>query len=179
MFLNRLTAFAFVEINLQRATAMSEAMDDVLGRVKVVVPKGLMVEAIRTEIRGQLEKLDTAENGAATVADRLHRAISEEGRSADVGMAGRVLREFVVANLISPAGIKKLTPFETTQELRKLLVAEWIISYLNLLHAFGNEAATTRRKTHILLKLRGMTWQFACLQFRECWISGSKFVAHQ
>jgi hypothetical protein len=100
-----------------------------------------MVEAIRTEIRGQLEKLDTAENGAATLADRLYRAISEEGRSADVGMAGRLLREFVVANLISPADIKKLTPFETTQELRKLLVAEWIISYLNLLHAFGNEAA--------------------------------------
>jgi hypothetical protein len=34
-----------------------------------------------------------------------------------------------------------LTPFETMQGLRKQLVAEWVISYLNLLHAFGNEAA--------------------------------------
>jgi hypothetical protein len=34
-----------------------------------------------------------------------------------------------------------MTPFETMQGLRKRQVAEWVISYLNLLHAFGNEAA--------------------------------------
>jgi hypothetical protein len=52
-----------------------------------------------------------------------------------------MLREFIIAHVISPADIKKLTPYETVQELRKLLIAEWVIGYLNLLHAFGNEAA--------------------------------------
>ena len=36
----------FAEINLERAYRMSEAMDDVLGRVKVAVAKGILVEAI-------------------------------------------------------------------------------------------------------------------------------------
>ena len=131
----------FAEINLERANRMSDAMDDVLGRVKVIVAKGVLVEAIRTEIRDLLEKLDATDNQAGRVVERLRKAISDESRSADVGMAGRLLREYVVAHILSPEDTKKMTPFETMQGLRKQLVAEWVISYLNLLHAFGNEAA--------------------------------------
>jgi hypothetical protein len=56
-------------------------------------------------------------------------------------MAGRLLREFVVAKVLFPEDIKKMTPFEVMQGLRKQQVAEWVICYLTLLHAFGNEAA--------------------------------------
>ena len=35
----------FAEINLERANRMSDAMDDVLGRIKVIVAKGVLVEA--------------------------------------------------------------------------------------------------------------------------------------
>ena len=131
----------FAEINLERAYKMSEAMDDVLGRVKVAVAKGVLVEAIRTEIRDELEKLDVNDYQARRVVERLRRAISDGSRSADVGMAGRLLREYVVAQVLFSENTKKLTPFETMQGLRKKLVAEWVICYLSLLHAFGNEAA--------------------------------------
>ena len=131
----------FVEINLERANKMSDAMDDVLGRVKVTVAKGVLVEAIRTEIRDQLERLDATDNQAGKIVERLRKAISDGSRSADVGMAGRLLREYVVAQVLSPEDIKKMTPFETMQGLRKKLIAEWVICYLSLLHAFGNETA--------------------------------------
>jgi hypothetical protein len=36
---------------------------------------------------------------------------------------------------------KKMSPFEILQGLRKQNVSEWVICYLGLLHAFGNEAA--------------------------------------
>jgi hypothetical protein len=131
----------FAEINGERANKMSDAMDDVLGRVKVSVASGALVEAVRLEIRNQLEKLDATDYQASRVVERLRKAISEESRSADVGMAGRLLREYVVAHILFPDNTKKMTPFETMQGLRKQLVAEWVISYLNLLHAFRNEAA--------------------------------------
>ena len=116
-------------------------MDDVLGRVKVTIAKGVLVEAIRKEIHDQLEKLNATDTHAGKIVERLRRAISDGSRSADVGMAGRLLREYVVAQVLSPEDTKKMTPFETMQGLRKKLIAEWVICYLSLLHAFGNETA--------------------------------------
>jgi hypothetical protein len=139
----------FAEINIERANKMSDAMDAVLGRVKVAVAKGVLVEAIRTEIRDQVEKLNATDDQAGKVVERLRKAIYEGSRSPDVGMAGRLLREYVVSHMLFPEDTKKMTPFETTQGLRRQKVAEWVICYLNLLHAFGNEAAHHRtQNTH-------------------------------
>jgi hypothetical protein len=66
---------------------------------------------IRTEIRDLLEKLDATDNQAGRVVERLRKAISDGSRSADVGMAGRLLREYVVAHILSPEDTKKMTPF--------------------------------------------------------------------
>jgi hypothetical protein len=145
----------FVEISSKRANAMSVAMDDVLGRVSVAVPTGGLVELILTEISKQIANLDIADDGAGKVAERISKAISQSSRSADVGMAGRLLREFVLAHVLSPADIKKLNPYETTLELRKIMVAEWVIGYLNLLHAFGNEAAHHKTQNTTPIEIDG------------------------
>ncbi len=131
----------FVEINSQSANKLSDAMDSVLGRVKIIVATGVLVDAIQKEIRNQIEKLEVSDVEASRVVERLRKAISDGSRSADVGMAGRVLREYVVAHVLISEDTKKMTPFDIMQSLRKKLVAEWVICYLNLLHAFGNEAA--------------------------------------
>jgi hypothetical protein len=131
----------FVEISAHTASRMSDAMDSVLGRVKIILAKGALVEAIQKEIQYQLEKLEVIDLEARRVVERIRKAISVGSRSLDVGMAGRLLREYVVAKVLAPEDIKKMTPFEVMQSLRKKRVAEWIISYLNLLHAFGNETA--------------------------------------
>lgn len=47
----------------------------------------------------------------------------------------------MVAQVLVSEDAKNLSPFEIMQELRKRQVAEWVICYLNLLHAFENEAA--------------------------------------
>jgi hypothetical protein len=114
-----------------------------------------IVGAIRSEIFTQIERLNVADNGAAHVAERLGKAISQGSRSADVGMAGRLLREFVLAHILVDEDIKKLSPYDATKELRKLLIAEWVISYLNLLHAFGNEAAHHKTQNSMPSEIKG------------------------
>ena len=131
----------FAENNLQRANEISVAMDGVLGRVKVAVAKGGAFETVRKEISAQIDRLDTSYQGDTRVAERLRKAITLGSRSTDLGMAGRLLREFVLTQILAPADIKKMTPFATMQELRRQLISEWIICYLQLLHAFGNEVA--------------------------------------
>jgi hypothetical protein len=145
----------FVELDLKRAVAMSDAMDDILGRTKVTVAKGPFIESIKMAIRSDLDNLDTKDSGAGKLAERIHKAISDDSRSTDIGMAGRLLKEFIVAHLLFPEDTKKMTPFEITQELRKLLVAEWVISYLNLLHAFGNETVHHRTKNTYPSEIEG------------------------
>lgn len=125
----------------KRANEISVAMDGVLGRVKVAVAKGGAFETVRKEISAQIDRLDTSYQGDTRVAERLRKAITLGSRSTDVGMAGRLLREFVLTQILAPADIKKMTPFATMQELRRQLISEWIICYLQLLHAFGNEVA--------------------------------------
>jgi hypothetical protein len=131
----------FVEINASTASKMSDAMDSVLGRVKITLAKGALIEAIQKEIRDQLEKLETIDLEAKGVVERIRKAIAVGSRSSDVGMAGRHLREYVVSKVLAPENTKKLKPFEIMQSFRKKRVAEWVISYLNLLHTFGNEMA--------------------------------------
>jgi hypothetical protein len=116
--LNSAHRVCFVEVNSDRAKQMSVAMDNVLGRVKIALAKGPLVDAVRAEITGQLKKLDAIGAEARDVAERLRKAISEGSRSAEVGMAGRLLREFVVAQVLAPENIKKLTPFDTMQAER-------------------------------------------------------------
>jgi hypothetical protein len=164
----------FVEINMKRAKELSEAMDTVLGRVKVAIAKGAFAEAIRTEIRNQLEKLEQTDSRANRVVERLRRAISDGSRSADVGMAGRLLREYVVDNILSPDGGKKLAAYEITQELRKQRVAEWVISYLELLRSFGNEAAHHKTQNTLPPEIDGRDMAvclFAIQRVLDFWFS--------
>jgi hypothetical protein len=48
--LRTLERIHFVEINALSANKMSDAMDSVLGRVKITIAKGVLVEAIQREI---------------------------------------------------------------------------------------------------------------------------------
>jgi hypothetical protein len=56
-------------------------------------------------------------------------------------MAGRVLREYVIAQVLISEDTKRMRPYDIMLSLRGKMVAEWVICYLSLLHAFGNEAA--------------------------------------
>jgi hypothetical protein len=91
-------------------------------------------------VGGRILNLDNLPYLAPKVGERLRVAISEGSRSTDLGMAGRLLREFVISQIPISEDTKKMTPHDAMIGLRKHQVADWVISYLNQLHAFGNEA---------------------------------------
>jgi hypothetical protein len=132
----------FVEINPQTAEKMNEAMDDVLGRVKLTVANDALAKAIQKEILNQLDRLERNDNEAHTVVEYLRRAVRDGSRSADVGMACRHLREYVIARILDIKDRKETQKWkEIYDRLQKDQIADWVISYLNLLRTFGNEAA--------------------------------------
>jgi hypothetical protein len=127
----------FVEIDHDRAETISHAMDTVLNRVQVVLARGQIVDALRKEVEdriGRLEKLDP--NIGKVLADL--RGALREARSTFIGTAGRKVREYVIGSILN--GRVHITRDEEFRGLTQKHVADWIISYLNLLRTFGNHS---------------------------------------
>jgi hypothetical protein len=137
----------FVEMDSDRAEKMSNAMDDILGRVRINVANNLLGKEIKKQIRSKSERLEKSDYEARRVVEYLRRAVRDESRSADAGMAGRHLREYVTMRVLN---LKSAMELKDHKQIFKRLrdekqIAEWVISYLNLLRVFGNE--TVHHKT--------------------------------
>jgi Domain of unknown function (DUF4145) len=134
--------FGRLEIQQERAVRMSRAMDDVLGRVGVALAKGELVDAIRSEAETRLQQLEEIDHsrGARQTITELRDAIFSDSRSVEVGIAARRLAEHVLAGVLPPEDQKK-NLYGQINSLREQPVAPWIVSYLNVLRVFGNEAA--------------------------------------
>jgi hypothetical protein len=139
----------FVEIDKDRAVKMSHAMDDILGRVGVTLAKGELVNAVRKEAENQLQQLEEIDHSssAGDLITDLREAMFSDSRSVDVGMAARRLAEHVLAGILPPEETKK-HQWAQIKLLSNEPVAPWIISYLNLLRVFGNEAAHHKNENH-------------------------------
>jgi hypothetical protein len=139
----------FVEYNGNRAQQLDRAMNDVLGRVRVVLPKGKLFDGLRKEI---LKDLENARMHAGTKSVELfndaRRFInSEQVRSFELGMVSRRLVEFIV-NEIAPYKKKPVPPLmNRIENLSEQGIAEWIRSYMHVLRIFGNESAHEKLKS--------------------------------
>lgn len=131
----------FVEYNKERADELDRAMNDTLGRVKVVLPKGAAFDGVRREILATIEE-------AAALAGPANRELfnharrligADDTRSFELGIIARRLVEFMVDDLLRDRG--KFDLFGKIDALRKLKIADWIMSYMHVLRVLGNEAA--------------------------------------
>lgn len=137
----------FVEIVEARARELDEAMNDVLGRVKLVIPKGALFEGLRKDIISSLQRGRTVVGQAGYVffGDAIRLIESEQIRSFEMGMIARRIIECVVNDLLQ----NRKSPFELDKKidsLSQLGVAGWITSYLHVLRVFGNESAHEKDK---------------------------------
>lgn len=87
----------FVDIDREKACAMSGAMDDVLGRVKLTIARGEDAERIRRAVSNAVDKAETIDPTIHKVASEIRAAIKPEGRSVEVGNAGRQLTSCLVS----------------------------------------------------------------------------------
>jgi hypothetical protein len=135
-----LTTIRFVEIDPGRVAALDQAMNNLLGRSKVTLPKSQLIGSLKTEI---VTSLDSAAHFSPTAQSRLFddmRRIlgGETARSFEVGLLGRRLAEFVADDLL---GGSKIDLVMKIKNLGPLGVAPWIRGYMDTLRLLGNESA--------------------------------------
>lgn len=132
----------FVDNDEKRYEKLKSAMDQALDRARVTLPKSLRADGIRKDIESWPKKFERNDPELAIVLADLRKEVCGEGRASQIGIAARHLREHVIRQVLLPAPMKPHMHDDTVfQELRNRNIAPWIIGYLNLLRAFGNEGA--------------------------------------
>jgi O-acetyl-ADP-ribose deacetylase (regulator of RNase III) len=131
-----------VEKNPLHAATLSEALNALLGRPSVGLPKGHLITGLRREI---CERLDTLIAGKPPASTNLFRdmrrvLVQDDVRSFEIGMLARRLVELIVDNQLGPAALDDYLAARI-RRLREKNVASWILSYMHTLRFFGNEAA--------------------------------------
>ncbi len=134
------TKIVFVEISPERAALLNQAMNDTLGRVKIVLPKGELTKSIRTEIQTELNKLRHSPLSQSSIYDDIQRIIrSDSSRSFEIGIVSRRLAETIVDFVHPSKGVIDL--YGKIEGTAQIGVAPWIRSYMHVLRVFGNESA--------------------------------------
>jgi len=145
MALERSSTFSrimFVEKNPQRVASLDAAMNHLLGRPKITLPKGQLMINLRADICTTIDHaLPSVPEGHKFLFLELRRIVGDDGtQSFEVGMLARRLVEFVVDDLLerpktSPDLAKKI------DDLAHRAIASWIRGYMHMLRLLGNESA--------------------------------------
>jgi hypothetical protein len=142
---------AFVGHRAEHAHALSEAMDRLLGRIRLVLPHGNVADTVRAQLRELVDRLASHE-GYAMLARDLGAFFDDDVRSYQLGVLGRRVVEAMVGHFLNadaPRPVKGTDLAGNIEALRKIGTAEWIVSYMHLMRVFGNESAHEKGKdTH-------------------------------
>ena len=133
----------FVEYDASRARELSEAMDRLLKRSHVSIPKTQLIAGVR----GDMLRLLTDHAHVLTDEDR--RIVTElrivlqrdDARSFELGVVSRKLAERVTDSLHGGAASKSDNLNTKINALGSRGIAMWIQQYLHVLRVIGNEAA--------------------------------------
>ena len=141
-----LEKIVFVEGNENKVKELNEAMDNILGRSKVRTPRGPLVDGIKQEIIGDIDKI-TKIIGRNEIFNDLRRIIlSPNSRAFEIGGVSRRFVEFIAQDL-SPS--KKLYDlWKKIETLSTIGIAQWIIEYMHVLRVFGNEAVHEKTRNN-------------------------------
>jgi hypothetical protein len=131
----------FVEHDTGRAERLANAMDKVLGRVTVSLPKQELVESLRQDIRNRLYQATALFElpDSSLRNDWLGLLAASEVRSFELGVLSRRLLEVLVTKLMGASKeplYSRIRALETSGK-----VAPWICGYMHVLRHLGNEAA--------------------------------------
>jgi hypothetical protein len=136
----------FVEYEGERARQLDRAMNEVLGRVRVELPKGELFKGLRKDILKSIENARTlAGMRSYELFNDARRLISsDQVRSFELGIISRRLVEFIVDDILPPK--RKFDLMGKIEKLSELGIADWIASYMHVLRIFGNESAHEKLK---------------------------------
>ncbi|PDW02515.1 hypothetical protein CJ255_13620 [Candidatus Viridilinea mediisalina] len=131
----------FVAYESHQAQQLTEAMDEHLGRVKVLLPKGDLVDSIKYDIDGLIRMLQQM-NPIKVLDDLQQLILNDNATPLGFGITGRDLADAIVNDLLNLEDQKG----DLNGKIRKLQkpkydVPEWAKQYLHVLRTIGNNFA--------------------------------------
>lgn len=163
----------FVEIIPERARLVSDALDTLLGRERITLPRQQLVSALSQDVQRRIQQVDGLfEPGCEELrADWLRLLQQDEVRAVELGVQARKLVELFVQRLGARSGV--LATRIRDLEKREIL-APWVCAYMHVLRHIGNEAAhenlggSTRRP--LVVSPADLTAGLFCVQrLLDCW----------
>jgi hypothetical protein len=149
--IKEINRICFVDIAAVKAHEMSKAMDDVLGRAKLTIPKGKDADRIRRGVSNAIDKATAIDPDIHEIATEIRAAIKPESLPVHVGNAGRQLSEYILKRLVPlPANqslfdrIERAVPLpisDRIDNLKSTPAAFWMNGYFHLLRLLGNETS--------------------------------------
>jgi hypothetical protein len=131
-----------VERDETRAAQFDRAMDEALGRERVVLARGVAVDGLRRELLALVSGAKgVSEDGARVLRDVARVVEDEHARSFEIGIVCRRMLERVIGEL---PGKRRGPLYAQIDALAEQGVADWMRSYMHTLRIFGNEAAHER-----------------------------------
>jgi hypothetical protein len=137
-----LSRVLFVERDHGRVQELDKAMNALLGRTAVTLPREKLIKGLASDICQHIAKLGkwVPEPNKPLLSDLVRNLSQKELRSFEVGMLGRRVCELVVNALVNSTNPREALGNKIKQ-LKNHGVADWIGGYLTNLQYFGNETA--------------------------------------
>jgi hypothetical protein len=127
-----------------KATVFNEEMNNILGRVKIKSPQGILADLLRNELNQKIDKLFIIREDLSIFMD-LKRVINSNFRSFEFGAITRKSVEYIIDDL-NPSTAKQFELIKKIDSLSQIGISQWIQSYFHLIRVFGNEAVHNKDK---------------------------------
>jgi hypothetical protein len=128
----------FVEYKEDKANELNTSMDEVLGRTKIKIPRGPLVNGIKQEIIGDIDIIINIIGKIELFSDLRQIIGSDYCRAFELGGIARKTIEFIIQDIYPSKKYYEL--WKKIDLLSNIRVAPWILGYMHLLRVFGNEA---------------------------------------
>jgi len=139
-YLDRVVLVAFEK---EKAKILDNAMNQVLHRVKLVLPRKEYMNKIKSEFLGAIDNINLLidDSQAQLFTDLKRIVIDTECRSFELGIIARKLVEFIAEDILKHNKGALYYKIEDIRSSSNPKIAEWIPLYMHVLRVFGNESA--------------------------------------
>lgn len=140
----RTESILFVELTPNNAVSCSSAMDQLLGREKVTIPRDQLLISLTTEVSQKIQEANSlfGQENRLLRDDWLRLCATREVHIFELGVLARKLIELLVYRLGGTSSSPLYNRIRTLEE--KGEIAPWICGYMNVLRHIGNAEAHSK-----------------------------------
>jgi len=126
----------YVAYDEEKADFLHSEMNRILGRNRVVIPRGERIDKLKNEIKNEIEKIRSLNIDNESFRNIIDAFKRHDSSAYEFGSTSRKVLEFVVDSLIKPE--LNISLFKKISILNQSKIAKWYIQYFHLVREFGN-----------------------------------------